>query len=306
MKHALPCPSLTRLRPEAGRALAVSFGQASPPILRIGCKGKGGPAVLSASVSYRVISENLDRSLSNTAKRPQVAREAAHYLANIEKIKSVDDFLANDRVYKFAVKSAGLGEMAYAKAFMRKVLDGGIDDPKSFANSLADKRYREFVKTFNFTRYGATATTFERTRQETVDKYVRQTLEEEAGAQNEGVRLALYFERKAASIESPLGILADKAVLKVVQTALGISEMTAFMDVDKQAEMIRKRLDVADFKDPAKVKTFLNRFINMWDLQQSAATGGGASNALLIGGGGSTGIGANILASIQSLRLGGR
>lgn len=260
--------------------------------------------MLSASVSYRVISENLDRSLQVTAKRPLVAREAAYYLANIEKIKSVDEFLANDRVYQFAVKAAGLGEMAYAKAFMRKVLTEGIDNPRSFANTLADSRYREFAKTFNFARYGASATTFERTRQETVDRYVRHTLEEEAGAQNEGVRLALYFERKAASIQSPLGILADKALLKVVQTTLGISEMTALMDVDKQAEMIEKRLNVTDLKDPDKLGRFLNRFINMWDLQQSRAAGPASGPAMLMGGP-MVGIGSNLLASIQSLKLGG-
>ena len=53
-------------------------------------------------------------------------------------------------------------------------------------------------------------------------QHIRQTLEEEAGAKNEGVRLALYFERKASGVKSAYGILADAALLKVVQTALGI------------------------------------------------------------------------------------
>ena len=65
------------------------------------------------------------------------------------------------------------------------------------ANTLTDPRYLEFASTYDFDRYGSIATTFTKARQGTVDKYLRQTLEENEGAKNEGVRLALYFERKA-------------------------------------------------------------------------------------------------------------
>ena len=44
--------------------------------------------------------------------------------------------------------------MAYAKAFMVKVLEEGISDPESFANKLTDKRYAEFARTYNFAAGG--------------------------------------------------------------------------------------------------------------------------------------------------------
>ena len=40
-------------------------------------------------------------------------------------------------------------------------------------------------------------------------------LEEEAGDDNAGVRLALYFQRKAETITSPYDILADDALFEV-------------------------------------------------------------------------------------------
>src|SRR5260221_14696157 len=98
------------------------------------------------------------------------------------------------------MKASGMEDMTYAKAFMRKVLTEGTDDPKSFANTLTDPRYKTFAETFNFARSDATTTIFDRTRQGTVDGYVRQTLEEDAGQDNEGVRLALYFARNASRI----------------------------------------------------------------------------------------------------------
>lgn len=262
--------------------------------------------MLSASVSYRVITENLDRSLKNVAAKPQVERETKYYLDNIGKVKSLDDFLSNDRLYKYAMKASGLNDMAYAKAFMRKVLEGGIDDPKSFANSLADKRYQKFAETFNFARYNSATTSFERTQQGTVDNYVRQTLEEDAGAQNEGARLALYFERVAPNVGSTMGLLADKALLQVVHTAFQIPELTALMDIDKQVEMIEKRLDFEDLKDPEKLKSLLQRFTSLWELKNSSGAGAPASAASVMLGQANIGISGDILSAIQSLKIGGR
>jgi hypothetical protein len=252
--------------------------------------------------AYGTITSNLTRSLKTTAAKPQVAREAAYYLANIGNVKSIDDFLGNKRLFTFAMKAFGLQDMTYAKAFMRKVLTEGIDKTNSFANTLSDKRYEKFAEAFNFARYGATTTIFDRTRQGTVDQYVRQTLEEDAGAQSEGVRLALYFQRSAATIESGYSILADPALLKVVQTTLGIAAATSSMDIDRQAQMITAKLDLDDLKDPAKLNKFLARFAALWDMNNPTTTPAAAAfltQPL------SAGIGMDLLATLQNLKLGG-
>lgn len=142
--------------------------------------------MLTTLASYRVISKDLPRSLSNTAAAPQVKRDSEYYLANIENVKSIDDFMADDRLFRYAAKAFGLGDMAYAKAFLRKVLTEGITKSDSFANTLSDPRYREFAEAFNFAQFGETTTLFDVTKQGTVDRYVRQTLEENAGKDNDG------------------------------------------------------------------------------------------------------------------------
>lgn len=259
--------------------------------------------MLTTPVAYRMITSNLDRSLAATAKKPQVERATAYYLANIGKVKSVDDFLGDSRLYNYAMKAFGLQDMAYAKALIRKALTEGIDDQDAFANRLADTRYRELVGTFNFVRHGENTTTQEKTRQGTVDRYVRQTLEEDAGQQSEGARLALYFERKASSITSAFNILGDAALLKVVQTALGLPTEMSLADINVQARMITARVDIADFADPEKLKSFLDRFTSMYELQNpsQAAT----TPAVLIGQSAAVGISSNILAALQNLKLGG-
>lgn len=257
--------------------------------------------MLSATASYKVITADLSRSLKNTAQRPDVARQTEYFLKNVSNIKSIDDFFGDTRIYQYAMKAFGLEDMTYAKAFMRKVLDEGIDSSTSFANSLSDRRYREFAEAFNFKRYGDATTAFDRAQQGTVDKYVRLTLEQNAGLEDEGVRLALYFERKAPAITSTLQLLADPALLKVTQVALGFSEATGALPIDKQVALISKRLDVEDLQDPKKLEKFITRFTSLWEAQKEPV---GFSNALLIGNP-TAGIGGDLLASIQNLRFGG-
>lgn len=258
--------------------------------------------MFSTPIGYKLIASDLTAALKRTASQPSVQRESEYYLANITKIKSIDDFLKDDRIFKYAMKAFGLQEMDYAKAFMRKVLTEGIDDPQSFANSLTDPRYREFAETFNFARHGGTATIFDRAQQGTVDRYVRQTLEVDAGASNEGVRLALYFQRKAASVATPFHLMADRALLKVTQIALGIPEATGTMDIDKQAAMISNKLDVEDLKEPEKLDKFLERFTALWEIENPTAAPTSGIAELVTGS--SSGIGMDLLQQIQRVRNG--
>jgi Protein of unknown function (DUF1217) len=50
----------------------------------------------------------------------------------------------------FGYSYYGLEDMAYAKAFMEKVLQSDLSDSKSFANTLIDERYRDFAAAFSF------------------------------------------------------------------------------------------------------------------------------------------------------------
>lgn len=256
--------------------------------------------MFSTPIGYNLISSDMTAALKRTAEQPVVQRDSEYYLSKIENIKSIDDFLKDDRVYKYAMKAFGLEDMAYAKAFMRKVLTEGIDDPQSFANKLTDRRYREFAETFNFARYSEATTIFERTRQGTVDKYVRQTLEVDAGQTNEGVRLALYFQRKASSVETPFHLMADRALLKVTQVALGIPEAVATMDIDRQADLITKKLDIEDLKEPAKLDKFLQRFTALWELDNPSTPPAGGITQLFSGV--DNGVGLDLLQQMQRVR----
>lgn len=261
--------------------------------------------MISTLLQYQMVSSNMDRSLKTVASDPVVERESAYYLDNIENVKSIDDFLGDDRIFKYAMKAFGMEDMDYAKAFMRKALEEGIDKRDSFANMLTDQKYAQFVDTFNFARYGEVTTTFDRTRQDVVDSYMRQTLEETEGSSNEGVRLALYFSRKAPEIDSAFDILADKALTQVVYTALGLSNSFANADLDKQAEYIAERIDFDDLHEPEGLQEFLTRFSALYDMNNQPAAATSPALQVMNSANTTVSMDQNLLASIQKLKLGG-
>jgi hypothetical protein len=250
----------------------------------------------------------MGKSLSLTAKKPDVSRESDYFLANIGNVKSIDDFLKNYRLYSYAMTAYGLSDMTYAKAFMRKVLTEGISDSNSFANKLSDPRYRQFAAAFNFAALGANATQTQAATTGTATQYVQQVMEQDAGDQNEGVRLALYFTRKASSITNPFQILADKALTQVAQTALGLSPTISSADIDAQAKMLSKMITFSDFQDPAKVTRFVQRFAAMWDASQTTSdiSNGTSSNPalVLVGQSTTTPMDSDLLSKLQSIKLG--
>jgi hypothetical protein len=256
---------------------------------------------LNTYTSYQLITRDIAKSLDRIEDQPVTRRETEYYLENITKVTSIEEFVKDDRLFQYAMKAHGLKDMAYAKAFMVKALKEGIDDTDSFANQLTDKRYRDFVDTFNFASYGKTATIFTKAQQGTVDKYLRQSLEENAGSTNEGVRLALYFDRKAPGITNWYDVLADTALSKVVRTALGLPDSFASADIDRQVKLFEERLDIADFQDPEALSEFLQRFTSLWEIDNPTASVQ-TSIGVLFGQPVKFGISTDVLFAIQSMK----
>jgi Protein of unknown function (DUF1217) len=107
--------------------------------------------MVSTYLSYDLINRDMKTSISRVSQQAITERQTKYYKENIGNVKSVDEFLDNYQLYSYAMDAFGLGEMTYAKAFMKKVLESDLNDQNSFANKLTDERYREFAAAFNFT-----------------------------------------------------------------------------------------------------------------------------------------------------------
>ena len=258
--------------------------------------------------SYLPIANNLARWQAIEEKQPQVATATKYFEANIGNVKSISDLVNNSRLFNYAMTAFGLGDKTYAKGLMTKVLEGGVTSSSALANKLNGPNIKAFAKAFDFADNGASTTASSALVSTVVNRYAENALETDQGQQNPGVQLALYFQRNAPNITNIYGILADKNVLTVVQTALGISPLTAAEPIDTQAAQLKAKLNIADFQDPKKLQTFISRFAANYDANNSSSSSSSPNyaNALTLGATStsSVGIDPSLLLAAANSRMG--
>jgi hypothetical protein len=239
-----------------------------------------------------------------TEVREAATEKAENYQSKIQSIDTVSELLADREVIDVVIGAFGLDPEDATDDFLKQIFASDLSDPKSFVNQQTDNRWAELVASFNFDADGnLTRETIGTVQQrgeilETVNKYLRQTLEEAEGESNEAVRLALYFQRTAPTITDAYGLIADDALMAVFRTTFGYSDEFSNMDVDQQARIVEENLDLADLQDPAKLERFLQRYTAMYDSESSVADS--SASTILSGGTGS--ISADLLFSLAQLK----
>ncbi|MGO7536253.1 DUF1217 domain-containing protein [Rhizobium leguminosarum] len=232
--------------------------------------------------------------------------EITYFREQMATITTASEFLADDRLVSFALEAKGLDPDDVTSDELEKMFSSDLDDEDSYVNKLDDNRFAELVGAFNFDQDGNISADPTGTVQqrgdvlETIDAYVRLTLEDDQGDSNTGVRLALYFQRKAPEISSAYNILGDSALFEFFTTTFNLSSYVSNMDVDKQAEMVDNFIDMKDLSDPDKVDDLIKRFTAMYDMANGTGTTSSALSILT----GSATISADTLLAMAQLKSG--
>ena len=225
---------------------------------------------------YIIAKTKFTSGTEQVALRAKAEKEAVYYASTLANIDSVTDLLKDRRMVDVLLVARGLQPEKITTDFLKKIFNSDLADPKSFANTQNDPRFAEIVASFNFDKQGKVARLAligpQKQDQllETQNKYLQQNLETQQGETNPGVRLALYFQRKASSITSAYDILADKALAEVFRTTYSLPNSFGAMDVDQQAKVVGKFLKLKDLTDPAKLEKLLSRFSVMYEMRNNA------------------------------------
>jgi hypothetical protein len=234
----------------------------------------------TTTAAYLSVEQNLARYQAMTAAEPAVKSATAYYQANIGKVTSIQDFVGNYRLLSYALDAFGLGDQVNNTALITQVLEGGVANPKSLANTLSNSNWRAFAAAFNFVGNGAASVSSASAVKTTTADYIEQQLESDQGAQDTGVELALYFQRVAPTVTNEYGILADPNLLEVAQTIFGLSPATSATNIDAQAKALSQIMPISDLQDPKTLQQLTERFTAMYDM--TYGPGSGATTSLTV------------------------
>lgn len=238
--------------------------------------GTGGYA------GWRLLNRTTESQKAIIARDPEMTRDAVHARKNLGNLSSAEDLVADNRLLRTALSAFGLEADVGKKAFLQKVLQSDLSDPRSLANRLSDKRYRNLVEAFDFAG-GKTRPTG--LADKVIARHVDAELERRVGTVDGNLRLALNARRELSALATGqasdnakwYSILGSLPLRKVFEGALGLGSSFGKLPIDRQLTEIKDRSEAlfgkagpAVFADPANVEKLVQRFLLRADAVTSA------------------------------------
>jgi hypothetical protein len=196
--------------------------------------------------------------------------DLAYFTKVAHTLTTPDALLKDYRALTFVATSFGLGEQVDQTAILRKLMTESPTDPKSLAMQLSDERYRKFAAAMS-TASGAVPLSDPSTVASIVAGYKEQSFETSIGQDNGALQEATYFTRNALGATKLSQLMADKPLLDVVRTALGIPDAFSNLDYDQQVAILTPRVDMKQFATADGVAKFIGKYLVMDQLRQSQA-----------------------------------
>ena len=226
-------------------------------------------------------------------KSPEIVRDEDYFRANIGKVKTADQLVADRRLLKVALGAFGLDGDINSKAFIQKILTDGTLSTGALANKLADKQYLKLSAAFGFGDYPVPSTQISDFADKIVSAYKSRQFAVAVGDQDGDLRLALNAQSELATLSAKSSsetvkwytILGSAPLQQVFQKALGLPSTIGALDLDQQLAAFQTRAEatfgdatVSQFSDPDKVEGLIRRFLVRSQAEATASqTGPGAA-----------------------------
>lgn len=260
------------------------------------------PVLPTAGLSgWRFLQRTLPMQSQAFAKAPALQRDTAYFEQKIGTIKTADDLVSDRRLLRVTLGAFGLQSDIDSRAFIRKVLADGVEDPKALSNRLTDERYKKLAQAFGFGAATPPRTGQPGFGQQIAEMYRRQQFEVAVGDQDETLRLALNADRDLPDLAAGSGsenarwfrIMGTPPLRTVFETAFGLPKGFGRLDVDQQREVFRDKArqqigmeSLDQLADPAMRDKLIQRYLLRASVAESMATGPGAIALTLLQGAG--------------------
>lgn len=241
------------------------------------------PMVIGTGLTaWSLLKQTMDTQTAAFEASPELVSDTEYFAANIGNVETAEDLVSDYRLLKVALSAYGLEEDLHNNFFVQQILEQGTEADDALANKLADTRYVEFSKAFGFGNPGGSNTSDTSFVNDVVGLYNERSFEAAVGLQDESLRLALNAERELAKIASDdmsedamwFTVLGSEPLRQVFETALGLPDSFATLDIDKQVDELRKRMEgfmgdsnISQFADFENLETLNQRFLLMSQME---------------------------------------
>lgn len=251
----------------------------------------------SGLVAWNFMQRTMETQTTAFENSAVVQRDLDYFAENIGKVESAEDLVNDRRLLRVALGAYGLDEDLNNKFFVQKILSDGTQADDALSNRLADKRYREFSEAFGFGDLGGPWHKTPSFVENIKEDYLARQFETAVGNQDENLRFAMNAMRElddiALSGQSDntnwFTVMGNPPLRKVFETAFGLPTEFGSLDLDKQLETFRERLEdltgngeISQFVGTDTREAIVERFLLMSEIGNvSVASSGQIALTLL-------------------------
>ena len=224
---------------------------------------------------WRFLQRTMDRQMETLGNGSMLQRDENHFRQAIGKVQTAKELVADYRLLSTALTAFGLSEDLPNRAFIQRVLETDLSDPRGFANRLADKRYAEIARAFDFRGETGNRMKDPAAVEALLSNARERRFEEAVGTQQGDLRLALALQRDLQKVAQEAGsdnagwytVLGTPSLREVFETAFGLPREFGALDLDRQMEILKTRThrltgrsQIAQFKETGPLEQLTRRF----------------------------------------------
>lgn len=242
-------------------------------------------------VGWAFLNRTLERQTAAFDASAEVVRDVDYFAEKIGGITTAEDLVSDRRLLSVALGAFGLSEDIDNKYFVKKVLQDGSIAGDALANRLADDRYLSMTKAFGFGDFATPRTKLSYFADEIVSLYRERSFEAAVGEQDETLRFALNAKRELSEMASESSsddtkwfrIMGNAPLREVFETALGLPDSFASLDLDQQLGVFREKAqaqlgdgEISQFSDPENIDKLVQRYLVRAQMEEFQATTAGS------------------------------
>jgi hypothetical protein len=233
-------------------------------------------SVLSAYPLYkRLTPEFMAQNTQKVSKSASVQNEVAYFKARVARVETVDDFLKDSRLLRFALKAYNLEDQMEFPARIKQIMKDDATDSRSLVQRMTSPGYREINAAFDFFRKGVTKLKSDAFQQEIVARYYSARNVDTLTEMSPDLADALHFERMIGKAKTGYDILGDRILFGVVLKALNLPPQAGTTKIERLKELIESKLDFSRLNDSKYVRSLVERYLIMKDVESRKNQGGG-------------------------------
>lgn len=256
------------------------------------------PVVISGGiVGWRFMQRTYDTQLEAYSGAAVRQRESEYFLNKIGEINSAEDLVSDRRLLSVALGAFGLQDDINNTFFIRKILEDGTSATDALANRLADKRYRQFSEAFGLGPGEIRKTVLKTFMQDIVDMNEAASFEFSVGEQDEAMRVALYAQHELQSLAAEdltenakwFSLMGTPPLRQMMETALGLPSGLGQIDIDKQLDIFKDKLEgltgsdnIDQFTDPENLEKVTLTYLARSQIASQNFGTSSAQNALIL------------------------